>query len=336
MAMTEAVTTADKPVSPQGAAKAPARWQDFVQLLKPRVMSLVVFTGLTGLVCAGVPVHPFLAGVAVLCIAVGAGASGALNMWYDADIDAQMRRTRGRPVPAGRVQGADALALGVVLSLFSVMLMGMALNWLAAGLLGFTIVFYAVVYTMWLKRWTAQNIVIGGLAGALPPVIGWAAATGTVPLNAWLLCAIIFAWTPPHFWALSLYTSEDYKKAGVPMMPVVAGAASTRKQILVYSLIFTPLCLVPAFTGLGGLAYLAVAGLGGVVFLLLAFRLFASHAGETGAERNDAQDAQGLYDVRAGAKDARNLFAFSILYLTLLFATLLVEHLMGLKPLELL
>src|SRR5512143_1806141 len=208
--------------------RVPARWQDFLQLLKPRVMSLVVFTALTGLVCADTHLNPFLAGVAILCIAVGAGASGALNMWYDADIDAKMRRTRGRPVPAGKVQGADALALGVVLSLFSVMLMGMALNWVAAGLLAFTIFFYAVVYTVWLKRWTAQNIVIGGLAGALPPVIGWAAATGTAPANAWLLCAIIFVWTPPHFWALSLYTSDDYAKAGVPMMPVVAGPAATR------------------------------------------------------------------------------------------------------------
>src|ERR1700760_5059424 len=174
MAMTEAVSTSEKPIT-----APPARWQDFIQLLKPRVMSLVVFTALTGLVCAGAPVQPFLAGVAILCIAVGAGASGALNMWYDADIDAKMRRTRGRPVPAGRVQGADALALGVVLSVFSVRLVGMALNWLAAGLLAFTIFFYAVVYTMWLKRWTAQNIVIGGLAGALPPVIGWAAASGS-------------------------------------------------------------------------------------------------------------------------------------------------------------
>ena len=312
--------------------RAPARWQDFLQLLKPRVMSLVVFTGFTGLVCAGVPVHPVLAAVAVLCIAVGAGASGALNMWYDADIDGKMRRTRGRPVPAGRVQGADALALGVVLSMFSVMLMGMALNWLAAGLLAFTIFFYAVVYTVWLKRSTAQNIVIGGLAGALPPVIGWAAATGSTPLNAWLLCAIIFMWTPPHFWALSLYTSEDYQKAGVPMMPLVAGPASTRRQILVYSLLFAPLCLVPAFTGLGGSVYLGVAAVGGLIFILLAFRLSRSHAGEAGGQRND----DGLYDVRAGAKDARNLFAFSILYLTLLFATLLGEHLMGRPALELL
>jgi protoheme IX farnesyltransferase len=184
---------------------------------------------------------------------------------------------------------------------------------------------------MWLKRWTAQNIVIGGLAGALPPVIGWAAATGEAPLNAWLLCAIIFMWTPPHFWALSLYTTEDYARAGVPMLPVVAGAASTRRQILIYSLLFVPLCIVPAFTGLGGAAYLAVAGLGGLVFLLLAVRLFRSHAGESADPRED----DGLYDVRAGAKDARNLFAFSILYLTLLFATLLVEHLAGMPALEL-
>jgi protoheme IX farnesyltransferase len=314
------------------AERAPARWQDFLLLLKPRVMSLVVFTGLTGLVCAHHRVNPILGAVAILCIAVGAGASGALNMWYDADIDAKMRRTRGRPVASGRVQGADALTLGVVLSMFSVMLMGMALNWLAAGLLAFTILFYAVVYTVWLKRWTAQNIVIGGLAGALPPVIGWAAATGTTPLNAWLLCAIIFMWTPPHFWALSLYTSEDYAKAGVPMMPVVAGAASTRRQILVYSLLFTPLCLAPAFTGLGGPFYLAVAATGGLVFLLLAWRLFRSKAGDADGERN----TDGLYDVRAGAKDARNLFAFSILYLSLLFATLLAEHLLGVTPLDML
>ena len=307
-------------------SRAPARWQDFLQLLKPRVMSLVVFTAITGMVCAEAPINPILGAIAVLCIAVGAGASASLNMWFDADIDAKMRRTRGRPVPAGRVQGADALALGVVLSMFSVMLLGMTVNWLAAGLLAFTIVFYAVIYTMWLKRSTPQNIVIGGLAGALPPVIGWAAATGTVPFNAWLLCAIIFMWTPPHFWALSLYTIEDYEKAGVPMMPVVAGAKSTRKQILIYSLLFTPLCLVPAFTGLGGMTYLAVAAGGGLVFLVLAWRVFRSRAGDAADPRQD----DGLYDVKAAAKDARNLFAFSILYLTLLFATLLAEHLLDL------
>jgi len=318
-------------MSPAVTSAAPARWQDFVLLLKPRVMSLVVFTALTGLVCAGQPVDPVLGAVAVLCIAVGAGASGALNMWYDADIDAKMRRTRGRPVPAGRVQGADALALGVVLSLFSVMLMGMALNWLAAGLLAFTILFYAVVYTMWLKRSTAQNIVIGGLAGALPPVIGWAAAAGATPLNAWLLCAIIFMWTPPHFWALSLYTSDDYAKAGVPMMPLVAGAKSTRRQILVYSLLLAPVCIAPAFTGLGGVAYLTVSALGAAVFLLLAWRVFRSRAGDAPGDRGD-----GLYDVKVAAAAARNLFAFSILYLTLLFATLLVEHLAGWPALSLL
>ena len=305
---------------------APPRWQDYVQLLKPRVMSLVIFTAITGMVCADSSVNPILGAIAIFCIAVGAGASAAFNMWYDADIDAKMRRTRARPVPSGKVQGSDALAMGGVLSMFSVMLLGMTTNWLAAGLLAFTIFFYAVVYTMWLKRSTPQNIVIGGLAGALPPVIGWAAATGTAPLNAWLLCAIIFMWTPPHFWALSLYTSEDYEKAGVPMMPVTAGAASTRKQILIYSLLFVPLCIVPVFTGLGGLTYLAVAGLGGMVFLVLAWRVFKSRAGEAAGERND----DGLYDVKGGSKDARNLFAFSILYLTLLFATLLAEHALGL------
>ncbi len=305
---------------------APPRWQDYVQLLKPRVMSLVIFTAITGMVCADSSVNPILGAIAIFCIAVGAGASAAFNMWYDADIDAKMRRTRARPVPSGKVQGSDALAMGGVLSMFSVMLLGMTTNWLAAGLLAFTIFFYAVVYTMWLKRSTPQNIVIGGLAGALPPVIGWAAATGTAPLNAWLLCAIIFMWTPPHFWALSLYTSEDYEKAGVPMMPVTAGAASTRKQILIYSLLFVPLCTVPVFTGPGGLTYLAVAGLGGLVFLVLAWRVFKSRAGEAAGERND----DGLYDVKGGSKDARNLFAFSILYLTLLFATLLAEHALGL------
>jgi heme o synthase len=259
---------------------------------------------------------------------VGAGASAAFNMWYDADIDAKMRRTRGRPVPAGRVRGGDALTLGVVLSAFSIMLLGMTANWLAAGLLAFTIFFYAVVYTMWLKRSTPQNIVIGGLAGALPPVIGWAAATGSVSLNAWLLCAIIFMWTPPHFWALSLYTSEDYQKAGVPMMPVTAGPAATRRQILIYSLLFAPLCLAPAFTGLGGAVYLVVAAAGGAVFLVLAWRVFRSRAGEAAGQRND----DGLYDVKAGSKDARNLFAFSILYLTLIFATLLAERMLALPP----
>ena len=307
--------------------RAPGQWGDYVQLMKPRVMSLVVFTAFVGLVCAGVPMNPVLAAVDIFCIAVGAGASAAFNMWYDADIDSVMRRTQGRPVPAGKVQGADALGLGVVLTLLSVMLLGMTANWLAAGLLAFTIFFYAVVYTMWLKRWTAQNIVIGGLAGALPPAIGWAAVAGEAPANAWLLVLIIFLWTPPHFWALSLYTSEDYAKAGVPMMPVVKGAKSTRLQVLIYSLILIPVCVAPYFTGLGGLAYLAVSGLGGLVFLLLAWRLYRSHAGEGADPRNTPE----LYDVKAGAKDARNLFAFSILYLFAMFATLAAERLLGLS-----
>jgi protoheme IX farnesyltransferase len=298
------------------AAGAPARWQDYIVLLKPRVMSLVIFTALTGLFCAGVPLNPVLAGTAILCIAVGAGASGALNMWYDADIDALMRRTRGRPVPAGRVQPGDALALGAVLSLFSVTLMGLAVNLLAAGLLAFTIFFYAVVYTMWLKRSTPQNIVIGGLAGALPPAVGWAAASGTAPANAWLLVAIIFFWTPPHFWALSLSTGEDYAKAGVPMMPVVRGSVSTRRQIVAYSLILAPLAIVPAFTGLGGALYLAIAAIGGAAFVALAVRLAVASA-----------------DIE---KRARGLFGFSILYLFLIFAALLGEHIAGLRPLELL
>jgi protoheme IX farnesyltransferase len=306
---------------------APARWQDYVQLLKPRVMSLVVFTAATGLVCARTPMNPFLAVIAVFCIAVGAGASGALNMGFDSDIDGLMRRTRNRPVPSGRVQRSDALALGVILSLFSVGLMALATNLVAAGLLAFTIFFYAVVYTLWLKRSTSQNIVIGGLAGALPPVIGWAAASGTTPLNAWLLCAIIFFWTPPHFWALSLYTQEDYAKAGVPMLPVVKGAAATRRAILAYSLVIAALALVPALTGLGGLLYLILAGLGGAIFIALAFRLWASKAGDIPA------GASGLYDVKANAKDARNLFAFSILYLFCLFAGLLAERFAGLPPL---
>ena len=256
---------------------------------------------------------PVLAAVAILCIAAGAGGSAALNMWYDADIDAKMRRTKGRPLPAGRVRRADALALGLVLSLFSILLMGMALNWLAAGLLTFTILFYAVVYTIWLKRRTPQNIVIGGLAGALPPVIGWTAATGSAPLNAWLLCGIIFMWTPPHFWALSLYASEDYARAGVPMLPVVAGASIVRRQILAYSLLLVPLCIAPTLTGLGGGAYLATATLGGLVFLWLALRLNSRRpSGVSGRDR-----------------DARALFAFSILYLTLLFAALLFEHVAG-------
>jgi protoheme IX farnesyltransferase len=288
-------------------AHASASWRDFVQLMKPRVMSLVIFTAVTGLVCARAPMNPVLAAIAVLCIALGAGGSAALNMGFEGDIDAIMRRTRARPVPSGRIQRSDALGLGVILSLFSVAIMGLATNFLAAGLLAFTIFFYAVVYTLWLKRRTPQNIVIGGFAGALPPAVGWAAASGSAPANAWLLVAIIFMWTPPHFWALSLFTTEDYAAAGVPMMPVVRGAAYTRLQIVLYSLILAPLALVPAFTGLGGWLYLAVAAIGGGGFVALAVRLAT---GPAPAEKTRA----------------RKLFLFSIGYLFALFAALLVER----------
>jgi protoheme IX farnesyltransferase len=294
---------------------------DYFQLLKPRVMSLVVFTALTGLVSAPTRIHPVLAAVAVLCIAVGAGAAGALNMALEGETDALMRRTRGRPVAAGRVKRGEALAFGTVLSAFAVMLMGMAVNWVAAGLLALTIVYYAWFYTLVLKRRTPQNIVIGGAAGAFPPVIGWAAATGATSLDAWLLFLIIFLWTPPHSWALALYTSDDYAKAGIPMMPVARGAASTRLQILLYSLVLAPVAMAPVLTGLGGWLYGVVAGVGGLAFLGLAWRVYRSRAGEVPGEREE-----GLYDVKLEARAARNLFAFSILWLSALFAALLVEH----------
>jgi protoheme IX farnesyltransferase len=295
--------------------------EDYFQLLKPRVMSLVVFTALTGMVVAPTHIHPVLAAISVLCIALGAGAAGALNMALEGKTDALMRRTRGRPVAAGRVNKNDALAFGVVLSAFAVMVMGMTSNWLAAGLLAFTVVYYAWFYTLVLKRRTPLNIVIGGAAGAFPPVIGWAAASGQAPWQAWLLFLIIFLWTPPHSWALALYTSEDYSKAGVPMMPVARGAKSTRLQILLYSIVLVPVAISPTFVGLGGMVYGVVSIVGGLAFLGLAWRLFLSRAGDTPAGGENS-----LYDVKAESKSARNLFAFSILYLTLLFAALLFEH----------
>jgi protoheme IX farnesyltransferase len=307
-----------------------AQPEDFFQLLKPRVMSLVVFTAVTGLVVA--PGHPnfLLAAIAVLCIAVGAGAAGALNMALEGETDALMRRTRGRPVAAGRVRRDDAMAFGVVLSVFSVMLLGMTTNWLAGGLLALTIVYYAGFYTLLLKRRTPQNIVIGGAAGAFPPVIGWAAVTGEAPWQAWLLFLIIFLWTPPHSWALALYSAGDYAKAGIPMMPVARGAKSTRLQILIYTLIFVPVAIAPAFLGLGGVVYLAVSVAGGLFFLALAFRLWRSRAGDQPDKAEAVGREAALYDVRAEAKPARNLFAFSILYLMALFSALLVEQLPGL------
>src|SRR5215212_2689987 len=243
---------------------------DYLALLKPRVMSLVVFTALAGLVVAPGHMHPVLAFFALVCIAVGAGAAGALNMWYDADIDAVMSRTADRPVPAGRVQPGEALAFGLTLAGFSVVFLGLMINLLAAGLLAFTIFFYAVVYTMWLKRWTPQNIVIGGAAGALPPMIGWAAVTGTIDPGSISLFLIIFMWTPPHFWALALFREDDYGKAGVPMLPNVAGRDETRKQILLYTLVLLPLTFLPALLGVSGLLYV-----GGVALLSAIFLYYA-------------------------------------------------------------
>ena len=304
-----------------------AQPEDFFQLLKPRVMSLVVFTAVTGMIAAQGHMPLLNAVVAVICIAVGAGAAGALNMALEGETDALMRRTRGRPVAAGRVRKNDAMSYGVILSVFAVMLLGMATNWLAGGLLAMTIVYYAAFYTMLLKRRTPQNIVIGGAAGAFPPVIGWAAATGDAPWQAWLLFLIIFLWTPPHSWALALYSAGDYAKAGIPMMPVAKGAKSTRLQILLYTLIFVPVAILPTFVGLGGVIYGVVSVTGGLFFLYLALRLWRSRAGD----QPDKADAIGreaaLYDVRLEAKPARNMFAFSILYLMALFSALLVEQL---------
>ncbi|WIY69206.1 heme o synthase [Aquidulcibacter paucihalophilus] len=311
-----------------------AQPDDFFQLLKPRVMSLVIFTAVTGLVVAGGDLDWLSSAIAILCIAVGAGAAGALNMALEAETDALMRRTRGRPVAAGRVNKNDAMTFGVILSVFSVMLLGMTTNWLAGGLLLMTILYYAVFYTLLLKRRTPQNIVIGGAAGAFPPVIGWAAATGQAPWQAWLLFLIIFLWTPPHSWALALYSAGDYARAGIPMMPVARGAKSTRLQILIYSLVFVPVAVAPGLVGLGGYLYLAVSAIGGLGFLFLAFRLWRSRAGDQPDKAEAVGREAALYDVRVEAKPARNLFAFSILYLMALFAALLVESITALPGLS--
>jgi protoheme IX farnesyltransferase len=277
---------------------------DFVALLKPRVMSLVVFTGLAGLILAPASIHPVLGAIAVLCIAVAAGAAGAINMWYDRDIDAVMARTRSRPIPAGRVDPAEALGFGVVLAIAAVVVMALAVNLVAAALLALSILFYVFVYTVWLKRRTAQNIVIGGAAGAFPPMIGWAAATGTVDLPAVVLFLIIFMWTPPHFWALALFRSGDYAKAGVPMLPVVAGDRETRRQILLYALLLVPLTLLPTALGIAGMFYLAgAAALGG---------LLVAGAVQVWRERSE--------------KAAKLLFGYSVLYLFLLFALMLLDR----------
>ena len=285
------------------------RVADYLALLKPRVMSLVVFTGLVGLVAAPGGINPVLGLIAILCIAVGAGASGALNMWYDADIDARMSRTMGRPIPSGRLNDREALGFGMALSVGSVIVLGLFINLLSAALLAFTIAFYVLVYTMWLKRRTAQNIVIGGAAGALPPVIGWAAVTGTVTWEPLLLFAIIFMWTPPHFWALSLFAKGDYERVGVPMLPVVAGQRETRKQILIYSLLLAPLAVLPTALGMAGWLYGAVSAGTGCWFVYLALRCWFGE----------------------DMTQPRRLFIFSIFYLFGLFATLLVEKLAGIS-----
>ena len=287
---------------------------DFFALLKPRVMSLVVFTGLAGIIAAPGHVHPLTAFTALLCIAVGAGASGALNMAYDSDIDAIMARTRGRPIPQGRISREDALAFGWTLAAGSVAVMGLFVNALAASLLAFTILFYVVVYTLWLKRRTPQNIVIGGLAGALPPAIGWAAVSGSLALAPLALVAIVFVWTPPHFWALALWRSDDYAKAGVPMLPVALGKTATRRQILLYALVLAPLGTVPAWIGLGGPLYLATAVLVGLML-----------AGQSVLVLREKDE------VREPA--ARRLFAISLAYVFLLFAALIIERLSGVVPL---
>ncbi|MFA9549617.1 MAG: heme o synthase [Hyphomicrobium sp.] len=281
---------------------------EFVELMKPRVMSLVVFTALTGMLAAPGSIHPVIGVIALLAIAMGAGASGALNMWYDADIDARMARTAARPIPRGRVTGGEALTFGSILAVLSILTLGVLVNWTAGALLALTIGFYLFVYTMWLKRRTPQNIVIGGAAGAFPPMIGWAAVTGSVSVESVLMFLIIFMWTPPHFWALALYRCRDYERAGVPMLPVVAGAEETRRQIWLYSLILVPLAITPVLIGLAGIVYGVVSAVLGAVFLYLAWNV------------------RRITEGREADQAARQLFVFSILYLFLLFAVLLVEH----------
>ncbi len=285
--------------------------RDYLVLLKPRVMSLVVFTALTGLLLAPHLPHPVIGFASLLAIAVGAGASGALNMWYDADIDAIMGRTRNRPIPAGRLAPQEALAFGLILSVLSILTLGLAANWLAAGLLAFTIFFYVVIYTMWLKRSTPLNIVIGGAAGALPPMVGFAAATGEVSLASFVLFSIIFMWTPPHFWALALVKSEDYGRAGVPMLPNVAGADRTRLEILIYALVLAPIGVLPYLMGFASPAYGVVSLAGGAFFVYFAHAVFRRREGE------------------AATKAAWRLFFVSILYLFLLFLTLVVERVLA-------
>ncbi len=289
---------------------------DWFALLKPRVMTLVVFTGWIGLAVAPGHLHPVLAFTAILCIAVAAGASGAINMWYDRDIDSVMRRTQNRPIPAGRIAPGEALGYGITLAAFAVVVMALATNVVAAAVLAFSILFYVFVYTMWLKRRTPQNIVIGGAAGAFPPVIGWAAVTGGFDMMPLLMFAIVFFWTPPHFWSLSLFAHADYARAGVPMLPVVAGARHTRVQVVLYTLLLVPLTLVPWAMGLAGMVYGLAALVLGLGFIVCAVRVL-----------RDSQDPQGIS--LTGDAPARAAFKYSILYLFVLFASLAVDRFVG-------
>ena len=338
MAVPSDIAETELPASPLpsspvqvGAGLSLAGPGDFFALMKPRVMSLVVFTAVVGLVAAvastGVTISWPRAVLAILCIALGAGASGALNMWYDADIDAQMTRTRKRPVPRGALSPRAALGFGAVMAGLSVWLLGTATNWVAGGWLAFTIFFYVVVYTMWLKRRTPQNIVIGGAPGAFPPLIGWAAVTGTTPLEAWLLFAITFVWTPPHFWALALYKVQDYAKVGIPMLPNVAGAKATRVQILGYSMALFFVGLGPWAVGMLNLPWIAGPALVvlGALFLWKAWGVYRSRAGEDKAGLDDPS----LYAVVAGDRAARDLFLYSLVYLFGMFAVILADSLYG-------
>ncbi len=290
----------------------PADWRDFLSLTKPRVMSLVIFTGLCGLIAAPGSIHPVIGFTAILCIALGAGGAAALNQWWEADLDAGMKRTESRPIPAGRMHPISARDFGVGLSFASVLIMGLAVNWLAGVILAGSIVYYAVVYTIWLKPRTPQNIVIGGGAGAFPPLIGWVAVTGDISLMPVLLFAIIFFWTPPHFWALALFVKSDYAKVGIPMMPVVAGEKSTRRQILAYSILLLPLSLAPWWIGGAGMIYGVSAAVLSMVFLLLALPVSFRQT----ALQNDPM------------KPEKRLFAYSVLYLFALFAALVADRLM--------
>ncbi len=314
--------SSDAAFNPSGLSLAEP--SDFFALMKPRVMSLVVFTAWAGLVLAPGTMPLWAAIASIICIAAGAGASGALNMWYDADIDAQMSRTKKRPIPQGKMSPRAALGFGTAVSFASVWMLYVASNMVAAALLAFTIFFYLVIYTMWLKRSTPQNIVIGGAAGAFPPMIGWAAVTGDITIDSILLFMIIFIWTPPHFWALALYKTGDYGKVGIPMMPNVKGPKSTRNQIMAYSVLLAAIAIAPIFTGLAGNLYAAFAVLLNVGFLALAFKVWKSRAGETA----EASDEASLYEVKSGDRAARNLFAYSIIYLFATFGVLAAEALL--------